>query len=132
MTQQFWGSCHTVALIVFHKDHTSCVLSGILFVIRHSFTVPLRYFHPELTAITQLSSLFINVRYVGPGVQLYHFFSALKKPQNSNNIQEINFQCHLKNTVFSNSLCRICTDQHIIKHFQLRVVSKCTAHFKAS
>jgi len=36
-------------------------------------------------------------------VQLYHFFSALKKPKNSNNIQEINIQCHLKNIVFSNS-----------------------------
>ena len=66
------------------------------------FTLPLGYFHSELTAIGQLSSSFTDVRYVGPGVQLYHFFSALRKPQNSN-IQEINFQCHLKNTVFSTS-----------------------------
>jgi hypothetical protein len=129
MTQQFWGNCHTVALIVFHSDHTSCVLSGILFIIHHWFTVPLGYFHSGLTAITHLGSSTINVRYVGTGVHLYHFFSALRKPLNSN-IQRSIFSV-IWRQYFLPVLCRICMDQHI-KHFPLRVVSQFTAHFNAN
>jgi hypothetical protein len=131
MTRQFWGGCHTVALIVFHSDHTSCVVSGILFIIHHRFIVPLGYFHSKLTEITQLGSSPINVRYVGTCVHLYHFFSALIKPLNSN-IQRSIFSVNWRIQYFLTVLCKICMDQHIIKHFQLRVVSQFTAHFKAN